>query len=161
MVWLSRPRLQRRGSSWLRSAGATRLLSMAPRGVHYSFYSLEYEINRQQGPVAGTPVGIFWGRSTVRWSNFDPRDPKMGVFLESTEATPCGHLLKWKLTPENPPVDTMFMAAIAMVLPWKIVEGCQSFVKKIYETLTLTFKICILQENGFKELALVLFESLF
>jgi hypothetical protein len=31
---------------------------------------------------------------TVRWSNFDLRDPKMGVFLQSTEATPCGHLLK-------------------------------------------------------------------
>jgi hypothetical protein len=41
--------------------------------------------------------------STVRWSNFDRRDPKMGVFWQSTEATPCGHLLKWKLTPENPP----------------------------------------------------------
>ncbi len=31
---------------------------------------------------------------TVRWSNFDPRDPKMGVFFQSTEATPCGLLLK-------------------------------------------------------------------
>ncbi len=30
-----------------------------------------------------------------------------------------------------------------------------------YETLTLTLKICILQENGFKELKLVLLESLF
>jgi hypothetical protein len=39
---------------------------------------------------------------TVRWSNFDCRDPKMGVFLQSTEATHCGHHLKWKLTPENP-----------------------------------------------------------
>ncbi len=33
---------------------------------------------------------------TVRWSNFDRRDPKMGVFLQSTEATSCGHLLKRK-----------------------------------------------------------------
>jgi hypothetical protein len=32
--------------------------------------------------------------STVRWSNFDRLDPKMGVFLQSTEATPCGHVLK-------------------------------------------------------------------
>ncbi len=31
---------------------------------------------------------------TGRWSNFDRPDPKMGVFLQSTEATPCGHLLK-------------------------------------------------------------------
>jgi hypothetical protein len=36
-----------------------------------------------------------------------------------------------------------------------------NFRKKNYETLTLTLKICILQENGFKELKLVLFESLF
>ncbi len=57
----------------------------------------------------------------------------------------------------------MFMAAMAMVLPWKILEDFQSFVKKKkkkYETLTLTSKICNLQENGFKELTLVLFESL-
>ncbi len=33
-------------------------------------------------------------KSTVRWSNFDRRDPKMGVFLQSTEAIPCVHLLK-------------------------------------------------------------------
>jgi hypothetical protein len=32
--------------------------------------------------------------STVMWSNFDRLDPKMGVFMQSTEATPCGHLLK-------------------------------------------------------------------
>ncbi len=54
----------------------------------------------------------------------------------------------------------MFMVAMAMVLPWEIVEDFQSFVKK-YETLTLTLKICILQENGFEELKLVLFKSLF
>ncbi len=33
--------------------------------------------------------------------------------------------------------------------------------RKKYETLTLTLKICILQEKEFKELTLVLFESLF
>jgi hypothetical protein len=31
---------------------------------------------------------------TVRWSNLDRWDPKMGVFLRSAEATPCGHLFK-------------------------------------------------------------------
>ncbi len=66
---------------------------------------------------------------TVRWSNFDLRDPKMGVFLQSTEATPCEHLLKLKFTPKKPPAHTMFMAAMARVLPWKIVEDFQSFVK--------------------------------
>jgi hypothetical protein len=39
---------------------------------------------------------------TVRWSNFDCWHPKIVVFLRSTEATPCGHLFKWKLTPVNP-----------------------------------------------------------
>jgi hypothetical protein len=39
---------------------------------------------------------------TVRWSNFDRLDPKMGVFLQSTDATPCLHALKWKLTPKTP-----------------------------------------------------------
>jgi hypothetical protein len=34
-----------------------------------------------------------------------------------------------KAYPQKPPVDTMFMAAMAMVLPWKIVEDFQSFVK--------------------------------
>jgi hypothetical protein len=32
--------------------------------------------------------------------------------------------------------------------------------RKKYETLTLTLQICISQENGFKELTLVFFESL-
>jgi hypothetical protein len=40
--------------------------------------------------------------STVRWSNFDRRDPKMGVFLGSTEATTCGHLLNESLPPKTP-----------------------------------------------------------
>ncbi len=51
------------------------------------------------------------------------------------------------------------MAAMAMVLLWKIVENFQ-FPKK-YETLTLTLKISMLQENGLKELTLVSFESLY
>jgi hypothetical protein len=51
------------------------------------------------------------------------------------------------------------MAVMAMVLPGKIVEDFQSFVKNT--KLTLTLKIGILQENGFKELTLVLLESLF
>ncbi len=67
--------------------------------------------------------------NTVKWSNFDRWDPKMGVFLQSTEATPCGHLQKWKLTPKNSPADTTFMAAMAMALPWKLVEDFQSFLK--------------------------------
>jgi hypothetical protein len=66
-----------------------------------------------------------------------------------------------KAYPRNPPVDTMFMAVMAMVLPLKIVEDFQSFVKKKkIQNVDPHFRVCILQENGFKELTLVLFESL-
>jgi hypothetical protein len=34
-----------------------------------------------------------------------------------------------KAYPRKPPADTMFMAAMVMVLLWKIVEDFQSFVK--------------------------------
>jgi hypothetical protein len=64
-----------------------------------------------------------------------------------------------KACPRKPPADTMFMAPMAMVLSWKIVKDFQSCVKK-YKTLTLSLKICILQENGLRELTLVVFESL-
>jgi hypothetical protein len=37
--------------------------------------------------------------------------------------------------PRNPPADTMFMAAVAMVLPRKIAEDFQSFVKKNFDPL--------------------------
>jgi hypothetical protein len=38
--------------------------------------------------------------------------------MKSTEATPCGHFFKQKLTPEKKTrVDTISMAAMAMVLP--------------------------------------------
>jgi hypothetical protein len=73
----------------------------------------------------------------------------MGVFLQSTEATPCEHLLNWKLTPKNSPADTMFMAAMAMVLPWKIVEDFQSFVKntKLWPSL---YKSVSCRKTGLK-----------
>jgi hypothetical protein len=61
----------------------------------------------------------------VRWPQFDHQDPKMGVFLKSKQASPCGHSLEWKLTPKTPSADTMFLAAMAMVHPWKIVEDLQ------------------------------------
>jgi hypothetical protein len=55
--------------------------------------------------------------NTVNRSNFDPLDPKRGIFSKSKVATPCGHFFKRKLTPDNPPADIMFMAVMAMVLP--------------------------------------------
>jgi hypothetical protein len=62
------------------------------------------------------------------------------------------------LTPEDLPVDTLLMAAIAMVHPWNMAEDFQSFTKKNY--LSITSKICIMQESGFGKVKLVLFESL-
>ncbi len=43
---------------------------------------------------------------------------------------PADNFLNESLPPKTPPADTMFMAAMAMVLPWKIVEDFKSFVKK-------------------------------
>ncbi len=92
----------------------------------------------------------------------------MGVFLQSTEATPCGHLLKWKPTPENPHAGHNVHGRHGHGSPvktrWRFSKFCKKNTKltklrKKYETLTL--KLCILQENGFKELTLVLLESLF
>ncbi len=46
------------------------------------------------------------------------------VSLQSTEATDPLRTSSWMKAypPPNPPANTMFMAAMAMVLPWKIVE---------------------------------------
>jgi hypothetical protein len=73
----------------------------------------------------------------------------MGVFLQNSEAIPYGHLFKWKLTPENPTGDTIFMAAMAMVLPWRIVEDFQSFVKstKLWPSL---YKSVFCKKMGLK-----------
>jgi phospholipid-translocating ATPase len=46
------------------------------------------------GKVDSRLVPSIYRLITVWWSNFDRWNPKMGVFLQSTEATPCGHLLK-------------------------------------------------------------------
>ncbi len=146
---------------------AQRLNVVTFRVVQREEFTEDVRVHRLHADRLGSPGGSEkkWANeskwSTIRWSNLDRRDPKMGVFLPRTETTPCGHLLKWKLTPQKPPVDTIFMAAMAMFLLWKIVDDLQSFQKKKYETLTFTLKICILQEHGFKELTLVFFESVF
>jgi hypothetical protein len=65
----------------------------------------------------------------------------MGVFWKSTEATPCGHVLKQKLTPENP------LQTPCSWPPWPWFSREKSLkifkVSEKYETLTLTSKICI------------------
>jgi hypothetical protein len=45
-------------------------------------------------------------------------------------------------------MNTMSMAAMAMVLLWKIAEDFQFFCER-YETMSVTLNIWILQENGF------------
>ncbi len=85
----------------------------------------------------------------------------MGVFLLSTEATPRGHL-EWKLTPKTP-CGHHVHGRHGHVSPVKSRWRFSKFRKK-YETLTLTLKICtfsLFSKNGFKELTLVLFGSLF
>ncbi len=48
---------------------------------------------------ANTSTGI---DTTVRWSNFDRWDPKMGVFWLSTEATPANIFLNERLPLKTP-----------------------------------------------------------
>ncbi len=59
----------------------------------------------------------------------------------------------------EPLSETMFMAAMAVVLPWKIVEDFQSFVKntKLWPPFFLNL---YLARKWVKELTMVLFESL-
>ncbi len=60
-------------------------------------YHLESNVSRPGVDVGGLiacSMKVSGSQHTVGWSNFDPLDPKMGVFLKSTEATTCGHLLK-------------------------------------------------------------------
>jgi hypothetical protein len=66
---------------------------------------------------------------TVRWSNFDRRDPKKEFSRKVQRRPPADIFLNEGLPHENPLADTMFMAATAMVLPRKIVENFQSYVK--------------------------------
>ncbi len=63
---------------------------LTPRFLINMFYAEYFDIRDDRTVPSGG------------WSNFDRLDPKTGVFLQSTEATPCGHL-KWKLTPQKLP----------------------------------------------------------
>jgi hypothetical protein len=67
---------------------------------------------------------------TAWWSNFVHRGPKMGVSCK-IQRQPPAYIFVSESLPQKPPADTMFMAAMTMALLWKIVEGFQSFVKKI------------------------------
>ncbi len=54
----------------------------------------------------------------------------MKVFLLSVEATPWGHLLKWKLTPQKHPCGHHVHGRHGHRSPVKIVEDFESFCKK-------------------------------
>jgi hypothetical protein len=98
---------------------------------------------------------------TVRWSNFDLRDPKWGFSCKVQRRPPADILLNESLPP-NPPLPRRHHVqgrhghGSPVKNRWRFLK-----FRKKYETLTLTLKICTLQENGFEELTLVLFESLF
>jgi hypothetical protein len=68
------------------------------------------------------------------------------MFLnESLKKPPCGHHVHGRHGHGSP-----------------VKNRCRlSNLCKKFETLTLTLKICILQEKGFKEITLVFFESFF
>jgi hypothetical protein len=67
--------------------------------------------------------------STIRWSNFKHRGPKVGVFLKSIQATPCGHYSKWKLTPEN----LLWTSCPWLPWPWFSCEKSLKILKVVWE----------------------------
>jgi hypothetical protein len=75
------------------------------------------------------------------------RRPPADIFLNENVSpkTPCRHHVHGRHGHGNPLKDC-----------WRFSRFC-----KKYKTLNLTLKIYILPENGFKELTLVLFKSLF
>jgi hypothetical protein len=84
----------------------------------------------------------------------------MGIFLQSTEPTPLRASSYMKAYPRKPLCGHHVHGRHGHGSPVKNHSRFSKFCKK-YETLTLTLEICILQEHGFKELTLVMFESLF
>jgi hypothetical protein len=63
-------------------------------------------------------IDLYVVLDTVRWSNFDHHaGPKTGGFLAKYRGDPLRKSSKMKAYPSKPPADTMFMAAMAMVLP--------------------------------------------
>ncbi len=87
----------------------------------------------------------------------DVLEPENGGFLAKYRGDP---LRTSKLTPRKPPCGHHVYGRHGQGSPVKNRWRFSKFWKK-YETLTITLKICILQENESKELTLVLFESLF
>jgi hypothetical protein len=73
---------------------------------------------------------------------------------------PPADILNESIPPENPQRTPCSWPPWPWFSHEKVLKIFQFFYKKKYKTLTLTLEICILQENGFKELTLVLFQSL-
>jgi hypothetical protein len=55
----------------------------------------------------------------------------MGVFLQSTEATRCGHILKWKLIPKTPcrhHVHGRHGHGSLLKNRWKLSKFCKKYI---------------------------------
>ncbi len=135
----------------------------------YNFYSIHFSVwhvliranfsEKKQGPakislgpklkaltVPSGGLTLILGTQKWGFSCKVERRPPADIFLNESlpPKTPCRHHVHGRHGHGSP------------VNCWRF-----SKFRKKYETLTLTLKICILQENRFKELTLVLFESLF
>ncbi len=97
-------------------------------------------------------------------------------YILSGDLTLIGRTQKWGFSckvQRRPPADIFLNKSLppktllrtpCLWPPWPWFSREKSLMifkvfRKQYETLTLTLKICILQKNSFKELTLVLFES--
>jgi hypothetical protein len=101
---------------------------------------------------------------------------KMLVILPSGGLTFIVGTQKWEFSSKvqrRPPADIFLNQSLPPKTPFGLhVHRCHghgspvknrwkiSKFRKKYKTLTLTLKICIMHENGFEELTLVLFDSL-
>jgi hypothetical protein len=63
-----------------------------------------HEFEKYRGVYGSLDLSI--EETTVRWSNFDPRDPKMGVFLQSTEVKPPADIFLNESLPLKTPLRT-------------------------------------------------------
>jgi hypothetical protein len=81
--------------------------------------------------------------------------PKKRGFFENWKDNLLQTLFQIRAYPPQPPADTMSMAAVAMVPPWKIVEILQSQVKNANLWPSCTFHWRISLTNKVKRLTLV------
>jgi hypothetical protein len=108
---------------------------------------MKHNQNKRYGIVPSGGLTLIVGTQKWVFSRNLQRRPAADFFLNESLPlkTPCGHH-----------VQSRRGHGSSVKNRWRFSIFC-----KKYETLSVTLKICILQEHGFKELTLVLFESLF